>query len=44
MEEKVIGLAEEMERNFAERCHHDIATCQTKSYNQCEGTSEKKCF
>ena len=44
MEEKVTGLAKEMEKFFADRCLHDIATCQIKSYNQCVGTSERKCF
>ena len=44
MEERVMGLATKMESIFADRCIDDIATCQVKSYNQCVGTSKRKCF
>lgn len=44
MEEKVRKLATDMSDIYARRCDNNIIQCEIKSYNQCEGTSEKKCF
>ena len=44
MEEKVKGLASEMEIIYGRRCSNDTTTCQNKSFDECEGTSTKKCF
>ena len=44
MEGKVRSLATEMENIFARRCESTIATCETLSYNECDGTSTKQCY
>ena len=44
METKVKKLATDMADIYAKRCDDNILQCEIKSYNQCEGTSTKKCF
>ena len=44
MEGIVRGLALEMETIYSQkRCSDEIAQCQTKSYDFCEGTSQMYC-
>lgn len=44
MEAKVMKLATDMSDIYAKRCESNILACEIKSFNQCEGTSNKKCF
>lgn len=44
MEAKVKKLANDMSEIYAKRCESNILACEIKSFNQCEGTSNKKCF
>lgn len=37
-------LATDMSDIYAKRCESNILACEIKSFNQCEGTSNKKCF
>lgn len=44
MDGKVKKLAEAMAQVYGRRCGDSVVSCETKSYNLCEGTSVKRCF
>ena len=41
MEGKALDLAQEMESIYNKKCGTSVVECEVKSYNYCEGTSEK---
>lgn len=44
MEGKIALLADGMSSVYGERCSDGVVQCKVKSYNLCQGTSERKCF